>query len=415
MDKKIERKRFTKTKIAAGFAGIGILALLFFGWKAINKKTYYVDASKITVKEVLNKEFKDVILVDGLVEPIKSVIVNVPEGGNVKAVFVEDGAFVKKGEPLLQLSNPGLMLSYVTQETAIVEQMNNLRNLKLSLEREERNLTESLIDIEFELQKSERLLNKDASLHKIGNLAKNDFKTTEELHAYNLEKQAFLKDKVDKASLNNQDQISRINASMQLMERNLKIIHENMERLLVKAPVSGRISSFNPVLGAAFNNNETIAKIDVLEGYKIKGMVDEYYLNVVQPNKFARYSSNNELVELKIRKVLPEVVNGKFGVEMEFTDKTPETIANGQSLQIRLELSEAKMANQIPKGKYYQSSGGRYVFVLNDKNQAEKRFINIGRQNPLFYEVVEGLSEGEKIITSSYEAFKDFNIIELKN
>ncbi len=413
MDKKIEKKLVTGRRIVFAVSGVVLIVLAYFGLQAINKKTYNLDRSKITIREVTRKDFKDVILVDGLVEPVKSVIVNAPEGGSVETIFVEDGSYVKKGQPLIKLNNPSLLLSYVTQETAIVEQINNLRNLKLSLEREERTLAESLIDIEFELQKSERIFDKDTSLFNKGLVSRNDLGTTDELLEYYAQKQAFLQQNVATTSRNNLDQIERIEGSIDLMERNLRIIHENIERFLIKAPVSGRISSFDPVLGAAFNNNETIAKIDVLEGYKIKGQVDEYYLSVVKPGRLANYNLNGESVELKIKKVLPEVKGGRFEVELVFTKDAPETIADGQSLQIKLELSQSKVANLIPRGNFYQSSGGQFVFVLKGENQAEKRYIKIGRQNPSYYEVLEGLEVGEQIITSSYEAFKNFETVEL--
>ncbi|MEZ5004506.1 MAG: efflux RND transporter periplasmic adaptor subunit [Chitinophagales bacterium] len=414
MDKKIEKKFITPKRLIFGITAIVLIVCFYFGLQAINKKTYHLDRSKITVREVTKDDFKDIILVDGLVEPVKSVIVNAPEGGNVETIFAEDGTFVKKGEPLLKLGNPGLMLSYVTQETAIVEQINNLRNLKLSLEREERSLAESLIDIEFELQKSVRLFDKDTLLFNKGLVSKNDLGTTDELLAYYQQKQSFLQQNVATTSKNNLDQISRIDGSIELMERNLRIIHDNIERLLIKAPVTGRLSSFDPVLGAAFNANEVIGKIDVMEGYKIKGQVDEYYLSVVKPGRLATYNLNGTTVELKIKKVLPEVKNGKFEVELIFTGDTPNTIVDGQSLQIRLELSQSREANLIPKGNFFQSSGGQYVFVVKD-DKAEKRYIKIGRQNPLFYEVLDGLEAGEKVITSSYEAFKNFEIVDLTN
>lgn len=414
MDKKIEKKVITGKRISFGLAGVVLIVLAYFGLQAINKKTYNLDASKITVREVTRQDFKDIILVDGLVEPVKSVILNAPEGGTVAEIFVEDGSYVKKGQPLVKLNNPRLLLSYVTQETAIVEQINNLRNLKLSLEKEERGLAESLIDIEFELQKSERLFNKDSLLFSKGNLSQNELLTTDEMLSYYIDKRDFLAENVNVASNNNKGQISRIDGSIDLMERNLRIIHENIERMLIKAPVSGRLSSFDPVLGAAFNSNEMIAKIDVLEGYMIKGQVDEYYLSVVNPGRLATYNLNGELVELKIKKVLPEVKNGKFEVDLVFTGETPKTIVDGQSLQIRLELSQSREANLIPRGNFFQSSGGQFVFVVND-NKAEKRFIKIGRQNPTYYEILDGLEVGEKVITSSYEAFKNFEIVELTN
>ena len=195
------------------------------------------------------------------------------------------------------------------------------------------------------------------------------------------------------------------------MERNLQVIHENMEKMLVRAPMTGRLSSFDPVIGESFAGRQTIAKIDVLKGFKVIGQVDEYYLSTVKAGQAARFSFNGEIIDLTIKKVLPEVINGRFEVEMIFIDEAPKDIRTGLSLQVRLELSEASQAIMIPRGNFFHAFGGQYVFVMNGTGEAIKRKIRIGRQNPSYYEVLEGLDVGEQIITSSYEAYKNFETI----
>ena len=416
MDRKIEKSKWSKKRITYGVAAILLGVIAFFAFSMLNKKVYKQDRDKVTVKSVIEENFQDIILIEGSVEPITSVLVNTPEGGTVEEVFIEDGEMVTKGTPLVRLNNPSLLLSYMTQETAIVEQINNLRNLKLSLEKDQRTLTESLIDIEYELTKQQRAFRSDTFLFVRGAIPVNDYQDTYDNYQYQETKREFLQDNVTTTSQNNKDQIARINKSVRMMERNLDVIHSNIEKLLVRAPASGLLSSFDPVIGEAFTGRQTIAKIDVMEGFKIRGKVDEYYLSQVKTGQLARFSFSGQVVELKVKKVLSEVLGGKFDIELIFAREVPEDITNGQSLQIRLELSAASMATLIPRGNFYQTSGGRFVYVMSDDDkQAIKRDIKIGRQNPSYYEVLEGLSAGERIITSSYDSYKNFESILLTN
>ena len=286
----------------------------------MNKKVYTIDIDKIMTAEVEKGKFQDIIMIDANIEPIYSVLLNNPDGGSVEEVYVEDGAYVEQGTPLLRLSNPTVMLGYMNQETAIIEQINNLRNLKLSLEQDQRNLNESLIDAEYELTNLERDYFVDTTLYAKGAIAKNDFIDSEEAYHYQIKKKEFLEKNVNKSSRENAIQIEQIKRSITLMERNLELIHQNMDKMLVKAPISGRISSFDPIIGQSFSPQETIAKIDVLKGYKVRGQVDEFYLSQVDPGQSARFSFDGQLIELEVQKVLPEVNNSKFEIVMHFID-----------------------------------------------------------------------------------------------
>lgn len=413
MDKKIEKKKWTRKRIMYIAGAALFLLLMFFGFKAFNKKIYKAKASRITVKEVIEGQFQDMILIEGDVESINLVLVNTLEGGSVKDIFVEDGVFVEKGTPILQLSNPSATLGYLNQETAIIEQINNLRNLRLSLEKNQRNLDESLIDSENKLSETTRRYKTDSVLYSKDVIAKNDYIDVRESYKYEKKKRNLLSNNVKKSSQDNKIQIGQINQSINMMQRNLELIHENIEKMLVKAPVSGMLSSFNPVIGETYGRNETVAKIDVQSGFKIKGQVDEYYLSSVKPGQLARFSFNGQLIDLKIKKVLPEVINRRFEIELLFVSDIPEDITIGQSLQVRLELSKAQQSLMIPRGNYFQASGGQYVFVLDDQGQAHKRHIKLGNQNPSYYQVLDGLVKGEKIITSSYQDFKNFETIQI--
>ena len=413
MDKRVEKKKWSRTNKMYLGGTIVFIILAVFGFINLNKKTYRVDATRITIKKVIKDDFQDVILIDGDVEPINLVLVNTLEGGTVEEIFIEDGVLVEKGTPLVLLSNPAVTLGYMNQETAIVEQINNLRSLKLSLEKDQRDLNESLIDSENSLADVERSYKVDSLLYKKSVIAKNDFADKEASYNYLQNKRDFMNTNVKKSAKDNKTQIYQINASIALMQRNLEFIHENIEKMLVRAPVTGMLSSFDPVIGETYVNNQTVAKIDVQSGFKIKGQVDEYYLSMVKPGQLARFSFDGELIDLKVKKVLPEVVNRRFEIELVFASETPEAITIGQSLQVRLELSKAQRSLMIPRGSYFQSSGGQYVYVLDGDNQAHKRYIKLGSQNPSYYQVLEGLSEGEELITSSYDDFKNYESIKI--
>ncbi len=413
MDKRVEKKKWTQTKKLYIAGTIVFLILAFFGFKAINKKTYKVNASKISVKKVIEGNFQDMILIDGDVEPINLVLVNTLEGGTVEEIFIEDGISVEKGTPLLRLSNPAVTLGYMNQETAIVEQINNLRNLKLSLEKDQRDLTESLIDSENSLADIERSYKVDSVLYAKDIVAKNDFIDRKESYKYLKNKRDLVDRNVTKSRQDNKIQIHQINKSIGMMQRNLEMIHDNIDKMLVRAPVSGMLSSFDPVIGESYGNNQTVAKIDVQSGFKIKGQVDEYYLSMVKPGQLARFSFDGELIDLKVKKVLPEVVSRRFEIELVFVNTPPKAITIGQSLQVRLELSKAQKSLMIPRGSYFQSSGGQYVYVLDGNGEANKRYIKLGSKNPSYYQVLEGLNVGDEFISSSYDDFKNYESIKI--
>jgi len=415
MDKKIEKKKWSQKKLYYIAGAILLMILMFFGFKTFNEKIYKVDGSKISVKKVIEGDFQDMILIDGDIEPINLVLVNTLEGGTVDEIFIEDGVMVEKGTPLVRLSNPSVTLGYMNQETAIMEQINNLRNLKLSLEKEQINLAETLIDSENKLAEVERSYKVDSVLISKDVIAKNDFIEVAESYKYQQKKRDFMNENVKKNRHDNKDQIKQINRSINMMNRNLELIHENIEKMLVRAPVTGMLSSFDPVIGESYIRNQTVAKIDVQAGFKIKGLADEYYLSSVKPGQLARFSFDGNIIELKIKKVLPEVVNRRFEVELVFVNEIPKDITIGQSVQVRLELSKAQKSLMIPRGSYFQSSGGQYVFVLDGEGEAHKRIIKLGSQNPSYYQVLEGLSEGDQFISSSYEDYKNYETIKIKN
>ena len=415
MDKKIEKKTWNGSRIGYLAGSVSIIILLFFAFNSFNKKVYNLNVDRVSFRKVVEGDFQNVILIDGDIEPINLVLVNTIDGGIVEEIFIEDGVMVEKGTPLMRLNNPSVTMGYMNQETAIVEQINNLRNLKLSLEKDLRNLDESLIDSENSLSITYRKYKVDSLLYVQDIIPKNDYVEILESYHYQQKKYAFLKKNAARSAKDNKIQIQQINASIVMMTRNLDMIHENIERMLVLAPVTGLLSSFDPKIGESFSRNQNVAKIDVLAGFKVKGWVDEYYLSSVKFNQLARFSLDGELIELKVQKVLPEVVNNRFEIELIFKDSIPKSIAIGQSLQVRLELSKSVKSLLIPRGDYFQSSGGQYVFVTDSTGYAHKKYIKLGSQNPTYYQVLGGLKIGDEIISSSYDDYKNYETIKLNN
>ena len=413
MDKKIEKKTWSQKRILTLVGILLVVLLSSLGCRFLIKKIYKVNTSKISVKKAFEGDFQDVILIDGDVEPINLVLVNTLEGGTVEEIFIENGVYVEKGTPLLRLSNPSATLGYMNQETAIVEQINNLRSLKLSLEKDQRDLKESLIDSENSLAEVERNYKVDSVLYSKDIIARNDFVERRESFKYLKNKRDFMNQNVIKSTQDNLVQIGQINTSITLMQRNLELIRENIEKLLVRAPISGMLSSFDPDIGESYNKNQTVAKIDVQAGFKVKGLVDEYYLSTVKEGQLANFSFNSDLINLQVKKVFPEVKSRKFEIELVFVNDVPENITIGQSLQVRLELSKSKKSIMIPRGNYFQASGGQYVFVLDGKGEAHKRYIKLGNQNPSYYQVLEGLDANEEFISSSYDDFKNYESIKI--
>ena len=277
----------------------------------------------------------------------------------------------------------------------------------------QRLLSESLIDSENSLAETTRNYKIDSVLFAKDIIAEKDYVDIKEDYKYQKKKRDFMDNNVTKSGEDNRAQIKQINHSIVMMQRNLEMIHDNIEKMLVRAPVSGMLSSFDPVIGESYNKNQTVAKIDVQSGFKIKGQVDEYYLSMVKPGQLASFSFDGKLIDLEVKKVLPEVVNRRFEIELVFVNEVPKAITIGQSVQVRLELSKAKRSLMIPRGNYFQSSGGQYVFVLDGQGEAHKRNIKLGSQNPSYYQVLEGLSVGEQFVSSSYDQFKNYETIKI--
>jgi HlyD family secretion protein len=414
MDKQIQPKnKKTKRMLFWGIPTIILAAIIFMS--ATRKKQVNLQKDTISIKKVVKGDFEDVLLFNSTVEPKTSVLINVIQGGSVSEVFVESGQIVKKGTPLLRIYNPNAELNYLTQETAIVEQINNLRNIRVTIKNQQLNLDEQLLSIDNAFKNAERQYTTDQRLYKKDVIARNQFQTSEQEYKFQKERNEVIKAKVSNEKNDRNIQLSRINASVQKMEESLELLRKNKENFIVKAPQDGLLSSFNPTLGQNYNQGDNLGKIDVLDGYKLTAKVDEYYISKLKEEIRGTVTVENQKMPIRVSKIYPEIVNGNFQVELQFeNDSISNGIRRGMSLKSKMFLSNNSQALLLPKGLFFQSTNGKWVFVLNSDNKAVKRNVRIGRENPFYYEVLEGLQAGDRVITSSYDDYKEMEEINLE-
>ena len=414
MDKQIQTKNKTTKKMLLWIIPTVILMSVFL-MNLTRKKQVNIKKDTLSIREVTRGDFEDVILFNSTVEPKTSVLVNVIQGGSVSEIFVESGQMIKKGTPLLKVYNPNAELNYLTQETAMIEQTNNLRNLRVSIKNQQLNLDQQLLSIDNAYRNAKRQYSLDSKLFDKGVISKNDYEKSTQEHSFQKERNNVIKKSVSEERKSRDIQLSRINVSLVNMEKSVELLRKNKENFTVKAPVDGLLSSFNPILGENYNQGQPIGKIDVLDGYKLVANVDEYYISKLKEGINGSVFVNSRNHRIRLSKIYPEVKNGQSKVELLFVkDSISKNIKRGMSLKSKVFLSGKTKALLIPKGLFYQSTNGNWVFVLNSDNKAIKRTVKIGRENPFYYEVLDGLKEGEKVVISSYDDFKNIEEINIK-
>lgn len=413
MDKVIPRKnrKFRYLTIAIGIFLV-LAVIIFFSFNT--KRSLNVKADELTVQKIEKAFFEDFVVFQAKVEPLNVMLVNVTEGGSVKEIFVENGAMVTKGQSLARLYNPNTELNYLTQETAIIEQINNLNTGKLNIRNQELNLNKDLVLIEHDYNDAKRLYDMNSKLFDKDVISKNDWNTFKESLRFQEERKKTIQQSIQKEKQTNQLQISQINRSIQTMEKSLDILRNNKKNFLITAPESGRLTSFEPVLGKTFQAGESIGKIDSKQGYKLTAEVDEFYLEKLREGLKGQVEFKGKTLEVLVTKVIPEVKSGHFIVELVFTSKENIALQDGLSFGVKLILSEKNKTLVVSKGSFNQETAGKWIFVVKG-NKAERRNIKLGRENPSYYEVLEGLKEGESVITSSYSDYKDVEELSISN
>jgi len=412
MDKKIDKKRFTPKTILILAGVVVFVAVVIYGYTLSLNKVYRADADKLTISKVEYGDFEDVVLLNSSVVPLTSVIVSSSEGGTVAEIFTENGASVIKGKPLLRIANSNAMLSYTSSQTAATEQINQLRKSRLDLEQNQRVLNQDVLDVENSLRTAVRQYRLDSSLFAKKVITLQEFNKSEQDYQYYQGKLKIVKQAVQQENQSRKMQLQQIDQSMSQMNESLEMIRQNIANMTIKAPVSGKLSSYDPVIGKSYASNEMIGKIDVLQGYKLQAGVDEYYINRVKEGQTATCDFNGKTFSLTVSKVIPEVTSGQFQVEMIFKGAAPEGLRRGLSLQTKLTLSDNSKSLLLAQGQFFQSTGGAWIFVIAN-GKATKRNVKIGRKNYLYYEILDGLQKGEEVITSSYDQFNQYDQVEI--
>lgn len=396
----------------ATLAAVVFLAFATMAYFSMTKKkSLNVNESELLVKTVSKENFEDFMVFQARVEPLNAMLVNIVEGGSVQEIFAENGTKVEKGQALAKMYNPNSELNYMTQETAIIEQMNNLNTGKLNIRNQELQLTQQLLSIEHDYNDAKRIHDLNQRLFEKGVISKNEWNAIQESLRFQEQRKNNIQLSIQREKQSNKVQIGQISRSIATMEKSLEILRSNKKNFLITAPASGNLTSFEPILGKTYQSGESIGKIDVMTGYKLVADVDEFYLQKVAVGQKGQVDYKGQMLEVSVAKVVSEVKNGRFQVELNFTGKEQMTLQQGLSFGVKLTLSEKNTVLVIPRGQFYSESSGQSIFVVNGK-KAERRPIKIGRENPDYYEVLDGLKAGDKVVTSSYADFKGVEILE---
>jgi len=409
MDKKIKKKGLGWQKIVLILAVL--IALVFFGknyYENIGVSKLNVEMNRLLVDTIHQGVFQEFIPITGVVEPIKTVFIDAVEGGRIEEIYVEDGAMLKKGQKIMQLSNPNLQLNYLQSEGQIMNQINQLENLKLTREQQSLNLREQALDVSKRTKRNK-------SLYKDDVIAQVDFEETQDQYEHLQRRKKLLAEVIRRDSMSQIVQENQLENSVDLMRRNLNISKQTLENLLVRSPINGQLSGMDSEIGELINQGGRIAQLDDLRNFKVRGRIDEFYITRIFLNQKGSFPLGGIWYDLQIKKIYPDVRNGVFEVDMIFTSQIPPTIKRGQTVSVKLALSGETEALLIARGGFYQTTGGNWVYVIDPAtNTAYKRDIKVGRQNPSFYEVTQGLQAGDIVITSSYDNFGDKDELVLK-
>lgn len=417
MDRIIEKKRWTPKRIAWIAGGTILLFLVLYALLSVGgSSTLRLEASKLTISEVVSGEFQEFIAVSGTIVPIKQFYLEPTHGGTVTQVFLEQGSYVNVGDEILQLDNTDLHLDIMYREAQFFEQMNNLRNTRLLMEQNTLMLRADLLEIDRQIGNSKRKYEQCARLKGKGLISQHEFQQARDEHEYWTKKRELTLETQRQDSTLRVVQIKQLEASVARMQANMEVIKQKLENLVIKAPIAGHLTSLDAEVGQLKAAGSRLGQIDVLEGFKINAGIDEYYIAGISTGQSGEVKIAGKTYQVASSKVYPEVKDGRFQVDLEFVGEEPEGIRRGQTVQIRLALGELSQAVMLARGGFYNDTGGNWVYVVDESEKfATKRKIRLGRYNTQVYEVLEGLEPGEKVITSSYDNFGDFDRLTFKD
>lgn len=416
MDRVIAKKRWTPKRILAIACTAGIAALMVGSYYfTTGKSRLNVNTARITISEVQKGPFQVTIPVNGIVLPQTSIYLDAQEGGRVEEKYVEDGAIMQEGQPIIRLSNPDLELSLANQETSVFNVLTQMQIARNNARQNTVSRLNQMAEADNALEEAERLYRLNKKLYAQKAIGRQEFQQSENTYNYQVRRKKLTQDVMSQDSVTNKIQLAQNEQSYQNMKKALNLMKKKVGDLVVKAPVSGQLTSFDAEIGQNISAGTRLGQIDVTTGFKIRADIDEHYISNVFTGLNAKFTFANKDYTLKIKKVYTQVANGRFQVDMEFAGAVPQGIRRGQTLQVLLALSDETEAVLVAKGGYYQHTGGNWIFKVSDDGKtAYKTDIQLGRQNPDYYEVLEGLKPGDKVVTSSYENYGNMQELVLK-
>ena len=414
MDRQIEKKFWNTQRIA--MIGGGVLLVAFLVWQLVfadKRSKLNVEKDKITVSVVSQGDFDEFIVVTGVVLPLKTIRLDAIVGGYVKEKVVDGGNMVKQGQVILKLENQNLKLNFLQSETEASRLVNDLQNTRQRLKVEKFTIRQSLNDLDFQIDQTKDLYDRNKKLFTDKVIAESDYLKSKRDYEKLIKQREITLESQRYQEENAEMQIKQLEGTLERTQRNVQLWRETLENLVVKAPVAGLLSSIDVEVGSNINQGQNIGQIDDLNGFKMRVDIDEHYISRIFAGLGGSFEFNGKDYGLEITKIYPEVKSGRFQVDMIFSKGVPEGIKRGQSSPIRLELGKATKAILIPVGGFFSDTGGNWVYVVDKSGKkASKRKITLGRKNPEFFEVLEGLQVGEQVITSSYENFGDNEVLE---
>jgi len=416
MDRVIPKKKWTaKRMLTIGGGGALVILIAASFYFTTGKSKLNVDTERITISEVKNGTFQEFIPVNGVVLPITTIYLDATEGGRVEEKFVEDGTTMKAGDPILKLVNTDLELDLANRQTAVFDVLTQMQNTKnLSDQNTIRELNQ-MADVTNAYEEAKRVYQLDSQLYAKQAIGSQEYQSAKNNYDYQRRRKDLSQRTLAQDSISTSQQLAQMKESYNQMQNALGLMQKKVGDLIVRAPVDGQLTSLDAEIGESKNKGDRLGQIDVLSGFKARVDIDEHYISRIFIGLMGDFTFANKTYQLKIKKVFTQVTNGRFQVDMEFIGEVPQGIRRGQTLQIRLALSDETTALLLPKGGFFQQTGGNWIFKVNSSGTtAYKTDIQIGRQNPDYYEVLSGLKPGDKVVTSSYENYGTMDELVLK-
>lgn len=408
MDRVIDARPARRRRLLLwGGCGLLVMVALVVLVSGLGRSRVRVEAAKVTIGTVERGLFKEFIPITGTIQPIKTVFLDAVQGGTVEDRFLEDGSPVEIGTPILHLGNQQFQMDAINREAQLLDQQNNLRNTRLNMDQQTNTWRQQLVQLDYDMKQIERTWQLNQGLIAKGLVAQQEHDRSREEFQLSQERRKLLVANIRNDSLFRRTQEGQIASSLDLIQDNLEFLHRTLENLTVRSPIKGTLSGLRAEIGQTIAQGARIAQIDVLDSFKVRARIPEHYVARVSMGLRGTFALGGAEYAIEVFKIYPEVSNGEFDVDLRFVGDAPADIRRGQTFQVRLQLSEDMQAVMLPRGPFFQDTGGQWVYVIDAEGTATKRDIKLGRQNPDMYEVLEGLQPGVRVVTSRYVAFND--------